>query len=512
VSTSLSLHWQGQPTRCEPAAVLTGLAPITAHYQLRAGARRVRTATYLDTADWRLRRQGLLLSHEVTTGPGCLVLNGSTEPRTTELAEPPVWPARAEQLAPGPVRDGVAPAMWIRAVAPKVRSHTVSRDVAVLNEDGKTVVRIEWAEATGAQPEKTPPLVRVTLRPVRGYDRDGTRVAQALLAAEGFAPTDSTVYEQLLRACGIPEGDTRPELTADMPADTAIATALLRFADAIQANLAGTIDDIDTEYLHDLRVAVRRTRSLIKIAGDVLPSPLADRFAPRFKWVGDLTTPTRDLDVYLLELHELAGDLTVAGPAELDPFGAYLHQGRQLARRSLVHGLRSQRFGRLLTEWRAALDPIADSGGSPVTAGQLAAERLRAVTKRVLRRASAITPDSPAEDVHALRKRCKELRYTLEAFRPLCAAQAYSAVLKDLKRLQDVLGAFQDGEVQSTELRRYAQEMLDREPPPAATLLAMGELLAHFVHRQHDARHELTAALHRFLGPDTARRISEVLP
>ncbi|HVW43252.1 MAG TPA: CHAD domain-containing protein [Amycolatopsis sp.] len=506
--TSLILHWQGGPTRGEPGAVLAGLAALTGRYDLALGARRVRDATYLDTVDWRLRRCGLVLSHEGSA----LVLNGSMEPRTTKLSETPTWPARVEHLAPGPVRDGVADAMWIRAVAPKVRSRTITRDVAVLNEDGKTVVRIEWTEATGREPVRTDPLVRVVLRPLRGYQGDADRVARVLLGAAGFTPADDTVFEQLLQAAGMGEDEPGAAITADMPADVAVATALLGFADAITDNLTGTIDDVDTEFLHDLRVAVRRTRSLLKVAGDVLPDRLAERYAPRFKWVGDLTTPTRDLDVYLLGLDELARSLTVGEPADLDPFGAHLRKELATQRRALVRGLESQRFVRLLDGWRAALTKVIENGRSPITARDLAADRIRGVARRVFRRAQAITPESPAEHVHALRKRCKELRYVLEVFRPLCPPGVYRAVLKDLKRLQDVLGAFQDGEVQSAKLRLYAHDMLEHDRPPAATLLAMGELLSRFVREQHEARHDLNGALVTFLGPKTYSRIEGLLP
>ena len=70
------------------------------------------------------------------------------------------------------------------------------------------------------------------------------------------------MYEELLRGAGIGDDEPEPTITAHMPADVAVATALLGFVDAIKANLEGTIDDVDTEFLHDLRVAVRRTRSL----------------------------------------------------------------------------------------------------------------------------------------------------------------------------------------------------------------------------------------------------------
>ena len=65
-----------------------------------------------------------------------------------------------------------------------------------------------------------------------------------------------------------------------MPARLALRTVLLNLLDTLQANVPGTLRDIDTEFLHDLRVAVRRTRSALKLAGDVLPAGLAGPVRP----------------------------------------------------------------------------------------------------------------------------------------------------------------------------------------------------------------------------------------
>ncbi|GAB2996868.1 CHAD domain-containing protein [Amycolatopsis acidiphila] len=494
--TDVTLRWRGRPTRGEPAGLLRALAPLTARYQLVPGPRRVRTASYLDTADWRLRRRGLVLTHEGAAGPGSLVLG----PDAVKLTEPPAWPARAEALPEGPVRDAVADAMWVRAIAPKIRSRTTSRALVLCDGDGEEAARLDWAEATTVHPVRTAPVVRVTLTPAPGRRRDAKWIVRTLLAAGEFETGEGTVYENLLAACGLPAKPPRFRITAGMPADAAVATALLGFAEEVTANVEGAVDDIDPEFLHELRVGVRRTRSLLKIAGDVLPGELARRYAQRFKDLGELTSPTRDLDVYLLEFDALAASLTVGEPVDLAPFGTHLRQRRDAERKALVRGLRSQRFVRAIDSWRAALTGVAESGRSKTTVDQLAANRLRRLTKRVTTQAAATTPGSPAEQVHDLRKRCKELRYALEVFRPLCDPAVHRVVLGDLKRLQDVLGAFQDGEVQAETLRTHAGEMLAGGPPPAATLLAMGELLAGFVRRQHEARRELTAALAVFLA------------
>ena len=68
-----------------------------------------------------------------------------------------------------------------------------------------------------------------------------------------------------------------------MPGRAAVRLILLQQLDTLEANADGVLHDIDTETLHDLRIAVRRTRSALKLLGDVLPGDLTLRFASEFR-------------------------------------------------------------------------------------------------------------------------------------------------------------------------------------------------------------------------------------
>jgi CHAD domain-containing protein len=85
---------------------------------------------------------------------------------------------------------------------------------------------------------------------------------------------------------------------------------------------------------------------------------------------------------------------------------------------------------------------------------------------------------SPSEQVHAFRKRCKELRYLLEVFRPLHEDKPHRSLIKELKGLQDTLGEFQGGEVQRDAVREFAVAMMQEGAAPPETVLAMGESAA----------------------------------
>jgi CHAD domain-containing protein len=249
--------------------------------------------------------------------------------------------------------------------------------------------------------------------------------------------------------------------------------------------------------------------------------------AAEFKWVGDLTTPTRDLDVHLLDFEETARGLAAAKPDDLEPFRTYLEQRRLREFRALTRGLRSARFTGLVQEWRETLTAIQRDSGARSragrsrsgrfdgsaggTAGLLAAERTRVAFAKVARRGAAITPDSPAESLHDLRKRCKELRYALEFFAPLHEPAGYAKVVGDLKRLQDCLGEFQDTEVQIWEIRALAAAMLAAREAPAVTLLAMGEVTAGLAARQRAARSDFERRFAAFADAEGQRRMSALL-
>ena len=97
----------------------------------------------------------------------------------------------------------------------------------------------------------------------------------------------------------------------------------------------------------------------------------------------------------------------------------------------------------------------------------------------------AIDDDSPAEDLHELRKVGKELRYLLEFFASLYPPEVTKPFIKTLKGLQDQLGRFQDHEVQANVLRDLAPEVKRPE-----TLMAMGALVQRFIEDEIAARAE----------------------
>src|SRR3954452_18408794 len=178
----------------------------------------------------------------------------------------------------------------------------------------------------------------------------------------------------------VADRDTEHLLTPDVSSDCAAALLSQRQLGAIKANLPGTLADSDPEFLHDLRVAVRRTRSLQRELKTVFPPAQLDHFRQEFRWLQQVTGPTRDLDVYLLDFADFAAGVTHEQRNHLDVLRTLLEEHRATEWARMAEALRSERTERLLGDWAAFLDrlpdlPVGDRTNAAMPVGELAARR-----------------------------------------------------------------------------------------------------------------------------------------
>ena len=307
-------------------------------------------------------------------------------------------------------------------------------------------------------------------------------------------PTESALTaeesQQPPPLAGTPEPDT------SLRGDRASKAILLRLLEAIEANEAGVLLNADPECLHDFRIAVRRTRSALGQIKGVFPARAVARFAPRFAWLGQITSEPRDFDVYLLGFDELKTGLPKHFHGGIEPLRGFLEHHADLAHAELARQIHSQRYRALLADWRKflaapcprrpaapqALAPIRDIGGA----------RLWRLFRRAIKQGQAIAPDTSAEAIHELRKTCKKLRYLLEFFRTFYPPDEINRPIKQLKKLQDYLGEFQDVHARIGMLEVISHEMRKDAVVPTEALLALGVLLAALDRRQAKLRKAFT--------------------
>jgi CHAD domain-containing protein len=281
-------------------------------------------------------------------------------------------------------------------------------------------------------------------------------------------------------------------------ADAGAVAVLRRLLTVITDNIDGSISGEDPEHLHQLRIAVRRSRTVQRQLKDVFAPEELPGFRSEFRWLQQATGDARDLDVYLEDLETLGEMLPEAMRADLDPLVPVVAHSRLAARAEMTRALRSVRAANLFEDWDRVLEglvalPLEDRPAAAQPIGVVAGTQIRKVYKRIVRMGRAIDAGSPPEAYHELRKKGKELRYLLELFGvKLFAEETVAPLVRSLKGLQDVLGRHQDREIQIAMLRAGAGEVAEL-PGGGAACMAMGTLVERLRADEQAARDEFGA-------------------
>ena len=473
---------------------------------------------YLDTFDWRLYRAGWTLYAARGRRSRKLVLATCAGEVLHTVAGVDA-PAFARDLPPGRLREAIGGVVEPRRLIALVRMKIHEQTVRVLNADEKTVVRLVLETRALGKPnrEDAPgllsPVVRVV--PVKGYDKERDKVSALLEQKLAHATASESAFASAMTSAGLTPGGYKSKLTIPlsphMRGDQAVRTIHQELLHTILANTDGVRRNLDPEFLHDYRVAIRGTRSLLKQVKGVFTRGDVRHFSNEFKWLGAATGPVRDLDVYLLRMEDFRVELPADIGEHLKPLEEYLRVQHDKEQRRLVRVLGSRRYRALMDKWSAFLcNPVPVKDGSCSGAGrpviELTANRIWSTYRRVLKRARVIEENTPAQALHALRIECKKLRYLLEVFNSLYPPEEMRPLIQSLKKLQTNLGNFNDCEVQRFTLQRFANEMYQEGVASADSLLAMGRLMDHLLRQQLDERRRFQACFASFSLPDNRKR------
>lgn len=476
---------------------------------------------FFDSFDRRLFRQGLILEEETQDGSPFLQLRRLGTGSVLGSASGRV-PDFAEDLPPGGLRDTLTDILENRRFFPLAEVRGLFQRVSLLDDQEKTVARLTVLDRlVGAAEEGSDWRLPSRLRsePVRGYDRELRKLDRFLRNGLGLETAPEHPWHSLMGGAGCSPGDysAKPDFrfTPAQPTGEAVRVILAQLLDTLERNLEGTIRDLDSEFLHDFRVAIRRTRAALGQLKDLLPTTVTARFRPEFAWLGTITTPVRDLDVHLLGFDGYRNLLPPEPSVDLAPLRERLLVHQRRAQRQLAEELASPRFRKLLADWRAWLatppgadPPWPESAALPVA--KAANAHIRRILRRVLREGAAIDDGSPPADLHELRKTCKKLRYLLEFFQSLYPRDKISPLIKALKELQENLGEFQDLEVHAQALRAFGM-MPEAEPPlPPETLLAIGQLSERLRQRQRQVRAEFAVRFAAFAASENLRLVHDL--
>lgn len=441
-----------------PQAVVQALKALLPMRERPATPVRV---TLLDTFDGRLRQAGGQLTRCADGGAERVEWTPpGGAPRVAVPTDEPV--AFAWNLPDGTLRSVLSPILGVRRLLPLVEIAGRTQPFDVLDERGKVVARLRIDAARARLPESPDdqwaslPIV-LTAMSLRGYERECRELLPVLASRPGFAASPLDLQALALRATGaVPTfARFRVELDEGVRADAGMRQLLLALLDVIIANEKGVKEDLDSDFLHDFRVAIRRTRCLLGQIRNVLPPEATASFLAEFAWLGRITGPRRDLDVLLLAVRDWSTELPAAGVKVLL---SSLQKDQRAEHRLLSQRLEQRRYQTLIASWTAFLRQPPSLASDPPDAARalldVTAQRAWRLYGRLRERASAIDGQTPEEAIHRVRIDAKKLRYVLDAVRSLHAERRLASPLEALARLQKVLGRFNDTHVQQRRLRQ----------------------------------------------------------
>lgn len=468
--------------------------PLLAHYSLRPGRTRMVENRYFDTPQLTLWRQGIELRlrrdgrrHLQTLKrlPGASTSRSEgglhrldewetprrgTEPELATLLS--TLPEQAAQVAQA-VRDAAAEG----ALGVRLSTHYKRTSWLLRSAQGDLVeVALDIGEVRAAG--RAVPLCELEFELKQGTERALFELASALHASVPLRPQWRGKAERgFVMLAALPAPAPRGARPVRLARRTPVAAALRALAEEClahaQDNEAGVLGSSEAEYVHQMRVGLRRLRAALGLFKSVAPAP--QPVLEGLRWSAAQLGAARDAEVLA---HETLARIPAPTAAEAPSWGALAAAAASAAgeaRRAAVEALRSPRHAAwqwALRAWTAGLEEGSDVLAQSVA--EHAERRLRRLRRRLVQQGRDLAAgDSEAR--HALRITAKKLRYASEMLGAAFPAGRRPRGLRALAALQEQLGRLNDGDVAAAALAG----LLARDPQLApAVAYAQGWLAA----------------------------------
>lgn len=466
---------------------------------------------YLDSFDWRMYQKCYICGIDNNDAEIKFFLEEKNTEKclyTFLIKETPKFP---QDIPLANCRQILADTLKVRALTSVATINIRQRQLAVLDEEQKTLAKLH-VESYSMTDQTSLSVIpgRLIIFPVRGYEKVFQNIVQYLSEQLSLSPVTTNLLDETLAIIGKKPDTSALLVTKNLNQSfnvwEAVRILLSDLLHVMQMNERGVRDAIDTEFLHDYRVAVRRTRSVLTQIKHIFSDKELEYFKQEFYWLGLITSPTRDLDVYLLEFDNYTQALSPKLRDDLIPFQHFLCHHWKLEHTRLCEALNSERYKKLIREWKKVLKrrnvQSSQAFNATKPARQVANQRILKLYKKVLKEGDAINAESPDEDLHELRKTCKKFRYLMEFFQNYYPSNQIKRLIKRLKLLQDNLGKFQDLSVQIQQLSEFAQQMQDEGLADTKTIMAMGVLVQNLVTQKKTTRSYFSEQFKNFASPE----------
>ena len=220
------------------------------------------------------------------------------------------------------------------------------------------------------------------------------------------------------------------------------------------------------EYIHQLRVAVRRAEAAISAFEPELRPKAVARARKRLRTIRKAAGAARDCDVHRVLLGKVEG----LDSPDLKPVLRYLtrrlNAARQEAAREVIEVARRKRARKLKEARKDILELPRRTDDPTSTPSTLLGAALRDfATATAATRTAAAADLSSLDSLHALRVSAKQVRYAVEIFRACLPDALCDSTLTNLREFQAALGRINDARQMGAWLADEARDLADAARP-----------------------------------------------
>ncbi len=471
------------------------VSKLQAAFPVQVQAESVYHRVFYDTFDWRLHKNGSALEVHDDGRSNRIYWRADKDGKLKIQLGLKKIPRLAADLPACEFRQQLQSVITVRELLPRIKLRIKRQSLAVLDENKKIVVRLNfdvyWYSPTKRQAARVL-TQRLTIKPVKGYAEAHQRVEDFFLnlpLAMPLQPAQDNVMKLALTATGVrtDEYTTRLYLRLDpeTPAEQVFQGILLQLLEIKRKNTAGCVKGRDTVFMHDYRVAIRKICVALKQLNQLQPQAITTEYKDFFSKLHVLSDPVRELDILLYQLANYQADFDTSGWQHLQALRDYLLLSRAEAQKEFVEEAKSSHYRKTIKQLRDYLADPDTENLSPDKPGKavykLSDELLWDNNKKALKHRKAITKISDADSLHELRKIFNNMRYLMEFFRGIYpAGKKQRELIQLLIDVQDDLEKFTDVHIQIARVNAFIEQHKNEDAIEAS------EQIIKILQLQHD--------------------------
>ena len=435
----------------------------------RSLPKRIVTSTYYDTKEFDLARLGITLRRRVEHGKG-----------VWQLKLPDGHARKELEISHGSTRLPVEFADLLFAFfrgqePPPIAKLRTARYPHQIIEQGHILAEVTWDHVAVLQDRRVcKRLHELDVELIEGTPKNLKHITKQLKAA---GAENGSSHPKMYQALDLKFPDSPPPIGGSASETEQVNLMLQQQVDEMLRHDPGIRFGKDSEDLHQMRVAIRRFRAILRWARQLLDPVWISAIKQEISWLASILGSVRDFDVLLLNLRNETQTLLKSEQKVFEALISQLEAQRSMARATMLEALRSERYLTFLEQLRSSTQHI-DVVNTHAT--------LQDVMKKEFDKLEKAVDNLPKgyndEDLHRLRIRTKRVRYAAE-ITELSRGKPARRFIRQVRKLQDLLGECQDTVIIEAQLQNYL-----RSSRRVKTAFTTGLIVERLRHRRAQAR------------------------